>query len=107
MFEVTVKRSFKAQHTIMNERLHEHDWTVEVTLGSEHLDGTGCVIDFRMIDRALDEIIRPKKIFEGLSAENVAQFFHDKLSAVLAGEKARVLSVTAWEDANHGGTYRP
>lgn len=107
MFEVTVKRSFKVKHAVVNERPHEHDWTVEVTLGSAHLDEAGFVMDFQMIDRALDEIITPAWSFEGSSAEKIAQFFHDKLSAVLTKEKTRILSVTAWEDHNHGATFRP
>ena len=122
MFEITVKKSFFASHKLMHygpgeEGLHDHNWIIEARFRSETLDGAGCAIDFRDIDRAFQEILTP---YQGSnlnetgafsktspSAENIAKYIFEELAKQLKDKKAGLISITAWEDECHGGTYRP
>lgn len=120
MFEVTVKKSFFASHGLKNygaamEPIHDHNWIIEARFSSQMLDESGCAIDFREIDRAFQEILTPfqGKTFNELeqfqeispSAENIARFIFEKLSAAVKKRPARLVSITAWEDEEHGATY--
>lgn len=122
MFEVTVKRTFKASHYLTNsngtnESPHDHDWIIEAKFKSDDIDEDGCAIDFRCVDQAF------LKIFEGYrgntindhepftkispSAENLARHLYEKITDMLKNERAHLISITAWEDENHGATYLP
>ena len=121
MFEITVKKRFTASHSIKFpngewEKTHSHNWLVEVNLASDSLDSAGCVVDFYVVEGVLDKIIaeienknlNDTKAFEGkkTSAEVIAQFFFEKLTAQLENTTARMLSkVTIWEDEFHGASF--
>ncbi len=118
MFEVIVKKRFSASHTLKNykgkdEAPHSHDWTIEAKIGSLKLDMSGCAVDFHDIDRAMDEILKPfsggtideKMIKASPSAENFAKHIFEKLSSSLKNGGAQLISITAWEDEEHGATY--
>jgi 6-pyruvoyltetrahydropterin/6-carboxytetrahydropterin synthase len=120
MFEVTVKKSFFASHGLRNygaavEDMHDHNWIIEARFSSQAVDNSGCAIDFRKIDRAFQDILTP---FQGIclnelrefktaspSAENIARFIFEKLSAAIKNSPAQLASVTAWEDEDHGAAY--
>jgi 6-pyruvoyltetrahydropterin/6-carboxytetrahydropterin synthase len=117
MFEISVKRRFRASHALRGdgglvEEPHSHEWTCEVTLASENIDDIGTVADFRDVDRAIDAAIDPivgkglheTRAFEGMSpsAENVALFIYRRLKIDLGDKLGRV---RVWEDADHSATY--
>jgi len=122
MFEVIVKKTFFASHGLRhyggeNEAIHDHQWIIEAKFTCSVVDNSGCAIDFRDIDRAFQEILTP---FQGTtlndldyfktispSAENIACFVYEQLSKILKGKAARLSSITAWEDEEHGATYTP
>ena len=57
MYEVMVKLTFSAAHRVEDypgncERLHGHNWVVEVFARTEQLDGLGMVVDFRKLKDA-------------------------------------------------------
>lgn len=117
MFEISVKRGFKASHALrrsgeLAEEPHPHEWLCEVTLRSPKTDDMGTVADFREIDKAIDSAIDPivgkqlheTQAFRGMSpsAENVALFVYERLKGHL-GE--RLVRVRVFEDADHSATY--
>ena len=62
MYEVTVESSFAAAHRLREydgncERLHGHNWKVEVTLRGAELDPLGMLVDFRAAKAAIMEAI--------------------------------------------------
>lgn len=64
MFELSVTRRFFATHRVREpdgnlEPPHEHDWRVTVTVAGERLDEGGLLVDFGLIQRALDEVLAP------------------------------------------------
>jgi 6-pyruvoyltetrahydropterin/6-carboxytetrahydropterin synthase len=121
MFEIIVKKRFLASHGLRHykgsqEPPHDHQWIVEARFHAEALDKAGCAIDFRDIDRALQEILSQ---FQGKtlndldpfrntspSAENVARYIFTKLSEATIKQESRLVSLTAWEDEEHGATYK-
>ena len=117
MFEISVKRRFRASHALKGprgyiEEPHEHEWICEITLASTEVDDAGMLADFREVDAVIDTALAP---FEGgalheaehllntsPSAENVARLIYGELKKSLVEKLARV---TVWEDADHSASY--
>jgi 6-pyruvoyltetrahydropterin/6-carboxytetrahydropterin synthase len=119
-YELFVTAEFSAAHSLRNykgkcERLHGHNWRVDLRLEGRRLNRTGLLLDFVEAKRILAEVLDP---FDHAylnevppmdrlnpSSENLARF--------IAGETAkrlprgiRVASVTCWESARCAATYR-
>lgn len=121
MYELTVKSRFSAAHRLKNypgncERVHGHNWTVEVKVRSSKLDDVGLAMDFRDIKSCLNEIldeldhrdlndIEPFKSLNP-SSELIAKHIYEALQANLPGEnRAAVHSVTVWESDDCAATF--
>ena len=123
MFEVTVEHTFAAAHFLRDyhgkcERLHGHNYKVQVTMRGSELDKAGMLVDFTEMKRALRAILEPfdhynlneTEPFTWLnpSAENMARFFAEKLGAELKVEvPVEVAEVKVWETDKQSATYRP
>lgn len=100
MFTITVETSFIAHHQLTlpdgtKEPLHDHDWKLIVAVSSEHLDQTGCVMDFHLLQDIINKTLSPLSgiALENLdyfaknsinaSAENVAKYIYDIISPQL------------------------
>jgi 6-pyruvoyltetrahydropterin/6-carboxytetrahydropterin synthase len=121
MFEITVRKDFRATHAVRNlqqgqiETPHEHVWRCEVTIAAPKLDESGCVIDFAEVDVALgmvltgisDRNINETALFSDLnpSTENIAKYIHRSLSSMIGNETRRIARVNLWENSNHSATY--
>jgi 6-pyruvoyltetrahydropterin/6-carboxytetrahydropterin synthase len=62
MYEVKVRDTFSAAHQLRVhrgkcERLHGHNWTVEITIVSSTLNAGGMVVDFTVVQKALSRVI--------------------------------------------------
>lgn len=61
---ISVQRRFKARHAVTingeEELLHEHDWHVLVEVAGP-LDEEGMLIDFHLLEEALDTVLEPFK----------------------------------------------
>jgi len=121
MYELTVHADFAAAHRLREyegacERLHGHNWKVDVVVGSERLNRLGLVMDFRDLKTALAEVLgrldheflNEKPPFDTInpSTENIAKWVCEQLSARMP-EGVAVRSVTAWETDRCGATYLP
>ena len=95
MYEVKVMRDFAAAHRVEDypgncERLHGHNWKVEIIVRTEKLDDLGMVIDFRKLkeltDRALEPLdhnyLNETSPFDEVNptAENIARYLFDVIS---------------------------
>jgi len=95
MFEVKITRDFSAAHRVEDypgncERLHGHNWRVDVVARSAELDSLGMVIDFRKLKEATDKVLErldheylnEVEPFTALNptAENLAKYIFDELS---------------------------
>lgn len=119
MFELTVKDEFAAAHRIGEyggscERLHGHNWTVEVRLAAPDLDDLGMVIDFRDLKRRVAAVLetldhqylneQPAFEHRNPTTEHIAQTIYEGLAGDLP-EGVVLRSVTAWESPRCGVTY--
>jgi 6-pyruvoyltetrahydropterin/6-carboxytetrahydropterin synthase len=123
MFEVSVDRTFAAGHALRDykgkcENVHGHNYRVQITVQGEQLDSTGLLVDFLDLKRLTDEVIayldhrfiNDLEPFDVLnpSAENLAKYFHDRVSAGFPSEAAaRISEVRVWETDTSSAVYRP
>ena len=123
MFEVTIEETFAAGHALRNykgkcENVHGHNYRCQVTLEGERLDNIGLLVDFvelkRVVHGVLDRLdhqwLNEFPPFDVLnpSAENMAKYIYDEVTAGLARvECARVSAVRLWETDTASATYRP
>ena len=105
MFEVTVKLTFSAAHRVEEypgncERLHGHNWVVEVSARRDELDKLGMVVDFRKLKEAamkalssLDHsYLNDVEPFNKMNptAENIAKWIFDRVSTEIPLSGVRV-----------------
>lgn len=123
MFEVAVQETFAAGHALRAykgkcENVHGHNYRVEIIIAGERLDSIGLLVDFaevkklirKVVARLDHQFINDLEPFDVLnpSAENLAKYFYDEVSAGLGGgESVRVEKVKLWETDTTYATYRP
>ncbi len=120
MYELRVITQFAAAHQLRIfggkcEKLHGHNWRIEVSLAGNKLNDGGLLIDFREVKEATDGILEeldhsflnelPQFEGQSPSSENIAAYVFEKLSSKLNNKRIRVTKVTAWESDSAGATY--
>lgn len=120
VFELKVVSHFAAAHQLTElagpcERLHGHNWKIEVFVKGRELGKDGLLIDFKAIkgatERALQELdhrfLNELQAFQGESpsSENIAKYIYHTLSRDMDDERVRVDRVTAWESDSACATY--
>ncbi len=120
MYRVTVSARFEAAHNLLDyaggpEPLHGHSYKVEAVLESEKLQRYDLTVDFLPAKQALEAIakefdyryINEHPAFAGrnTSAENLAQYFAERLESSGALGWSRVAQVTVWEGPENRATY--
>ena len=123
MFEVSVQQTFAAGHALRNyrgkcENVHGHNYRIEITVQGERLASNGLLVDFIELKRVMKDtidyldhrFINDLEPFTELnpSAENIAKFFHDRISEGLRTEvPVRIAEVKVWETDTSSAVYRP
>ncbi len=120
MYELKIISQFAAAHQLREfqggcERLHGHNWKVEVFVQGENLGKDGLLVDFKEIktetNRILDELdhrfLNDIEPFTALnpSSENIARHIYQVLSNRLNGERIKLSKVTAWESDSACASY--
>jgi 6-pyruvoyltetrahydropterin/6-carboxytetrahydropterin synthase len=120
MYELHLESEFAAGHFLRGyegkcERLHGHNWRIQVVLESDRLNGTGMVMDFKDARAALEKALQPfdHQLLNDVppfvtlnpTTEHVARTVYEALSPLLP-QGVRVQSVTSWESPRCGATYR-
>jgi len=120
-YELFIQADFSAAHALRGykgkcERLHGHNWRVDLRLGGERLDAGGMLLDFTDAKRILGEVLEPfdhrhlneVPPFDRLqpSSETIARVVAETVAERLP-KGVRVASVTAWESDRCAATYRP
>jgi 6-pyruvoyltetrahydropterin/6-carboxytetrahydropterin synthase len=121
MFEVSVKSSFSAAHSLLEiggkcENLHGHNFAVEVIITSERLNDQGVVIDFRALKSYLGETLKALDhtylneiapfANDNPSSEHIARFIHAEIRKRIEREglNARV-RINVWESDTSRASY--
>ena len=120
MYQVTVKTQFSAAHRLKGydgqyENLHGHNWSAVVIAESGELDEMGVGIDFVNLKKKTEEtlsILDYQNINEAApfdnqnpSAENIARWLFEKLSAQLNTESVKIKRVEISETPECGAAY--
>jgi 6-pyruvoyltetrahydropterin/6-carboxytetrahydropterin synthase len=121
MFELTIKTEFSSAHNLRGydgacERLHGHNWKVEVSVEAEDTGPMGFVIDFKelktnvaaIIERLDHRYLNETPPFTEInpSAEHIARYIHNEASALLRDKKGLCVSrVRVWESDSAAATY--
>jgi 6-pyruvoyltetrahydropterin/6-carboxytetrahydropterin synthase len=120
MFELMVETTFSAAHQLKGymgkcERLHGHNWKVQVHVIAERLNEVDIAMDFHDLKVLTDEVISPldhsilNEIFpfteKNPSSENIAKWIYDSLKKKIDNDNIRVSAVTVWESETSSATY--
>lgn len=119
-YTMTIVTDFAAAHYLRDyegvcNRLHGHNWKVEVYVQASALDRVGMGMDFKDIKDATRELLGGLDHYNlndiapfdqiNPTAENIAAFFYSKLSDALNSDVVKVSAVTIWETDRACVTY--
>ncbi len=119
MYELSVESSFAAAHQLRGyggqcERLHGHNWKVQVHVLADRLNEIDLAIDFHVLKKYLTECVAPldhcylNDVFpfteKNPSSENIAKWVYDSIKKKLNGE-VHLSAVTVWESETASATY--
>ena len=120
MYELKIITQFAAAHQIRGieggcERLHGHNWKVEVFVSGDKLDENGLLIDFRDIKEKTEFLMEEldHKFLNELepfitlnpSSENVSRHVYEALSRQLNTDTIRISKITVWESDSACASY--
>ena len=120
-YELFITAEFSAAHNLRNykgkcERLHGHNWRVDLRLAGSRLNKEGMLLDFVEAKRILAGVLEPfdhvylneAPPFDTLnpSSENLARVIAEAVASRLP-KSVRAASVTVWESERCSATYRP
>lgn len=122
MFEVTVIKSFSAAHTLVEtsgirEKVHGHNFKVEVTVAASSLNASGLCMDFRDLKNYVNGILgkMDHRLLNDLdflngrnpSAENIAHYIGNEMAQKLQGTSVKLSRVKVWESRDSWISYTP
>ncbi|MFO8006171.1 MAG: 6-carboxytetrahydropterin synthase QueD [Candidatus Brocadiia bacterium] len=121
MYELTVEDHFSAAHNLRGyqgecEKLHGHNWLVQVRVQAEQLDKLEMVVDFRELRYALKQVLGPLDHAylndvppfdeQNPTTENMCRYIAEALGDLLP-EHVQVQRVTCWESEKCSASYVP
>ncbi len=120
MYELTIESHFSAAHQLRGykgrcEKLHGHNWRVQVTVSSERLNDIGLAIDFHELKTITNEVVSTldhsflNEVFPfseiNPSSENIAKWLYDSVKKRIVNKNVTLSSVTVWEGEAASATY--
>jgi len=120
MYELRIITQFAAAHQLRNfrgkcEKLHGHNWRIEVYIEGEKLNDAGLLIDFKEIKEATDRILEELDHSflnelsqfkdQNPSSENIAAYIFETLSNKVNNNNIKVTKITAWESDFASSSY--
>jgi 6-pyruvoyltetrahydropterin/6-carboxytetrahydropterin synthase len=120
MYKITVLSHFSGAHHLRClhgkcEKLHGHNWKIEVSIVSDRLNPEGVVIDFQILKQKVQKVLKnldhtflndlPSFSKKEPSSENIARYIFGQLRSELKGYRATLQEVKAWESETACATY--
>jgi 6-pyruvoyltetrahydropterin/6-carboxytetrahydropterin synthase len=115
-----IETHFAAAHNLRGydgacERLHGHNWRVEVMVSAEKLDSIDMAIDFKVLKTETAKVVErldhyylnEVAPFDKLNttAENIAKYIYEELSKVLNDGNIKVRKIRVWESERAAAAY--
>ena len=112
LYTLKVVTEFAAAHTLRDypgacNRMHGHNWKVEVEVKATSLDDVGMGVDFKVIKQAARQLggeldhryLNEIAPFDSINptAENIARHLYTGLAKQLNTDTLQVSAVTLWE----------
>ncbi len=122
MYELAVTDEFCAAHALRDyngpcERLHGHNYVVQIAVVGDNLNDQGLLIDFRDLKGALAEVLRgiDHQNLNDLDAfreasptsEVIARYIYEQLEGPLRRLGVTLRRVTIWETSKASASYEP
>lgn len=120
MYELTIETGFSSSHNIRGydgacERLHGHNWDVEVTVEAAGLDAMEIAVDFRVLKEKTNKVVdgldhrylNETPPFDKLNptAENIARYIYKGVAGLVNDGNVRVSRVKVWETRTSSAAY--
>ena len=120
MYELTIETSFASAHQLRGykgkcEKLHGHNWKVQISVTAERLNEIDLAIDFHELKKIANDIISPldhsmlNDIFpfteKNPSSENIAKWIYESLKKRINDDNVRISAVTVWESDTASASY--
>jgi 6-pyruvoyltetrahydropterin/6-carboxytetrahydropterin synthase len=121
-FEVMIERNFSSAHQLRGykgkcENLHGHNYKIEIYARGRELDNIGLLVDFGELKEAADEVVQyldhrninelpPFDVELNPSAENLARYILERVSARVGDERVQVYKVRCFETPTSVATYQ-
>lgn len=120
-YELIIKADFGAAHSLRQykgkcERLHGHNWKLDIRVTADELNEDDMVLDFGDAKTAIANVLEAYDHYHlnevppfdtlNPTSENIARVLAERLQAELP-EGVHVVAVTAWESDRCGATYSP
>jgi 6-pyruvoyltetrahydropterin/6-carboxytetrahydropterin synthase len=120
MFELMIETQFSSAHQLRGykgkcERVHGHNWKVQVYVLAERLNEIDITIDFHDLKKMTEEIVGQldhsflNDIFpfteKNPSSENIAKWIYDSLRKRIDNDDISLSAVTVWESETASATY--
>ncbi len=122
MFELSIVVNFEAAHNIVGypgkcQRLHGHNWKIEITVLGKKLDKLGMLIDFKDLKQEVNKVaedldhcyLNELEPFtkNNPTAENISKYLYEKLASkdVFSEKKIKIKSAKVWEFPNSAISY--
>ncbi|HKQ51438.1 MAG TPA: 6-carboxytetrahydropterin synthase QueD [Pyrinomonadaceae bacterium] len=122
MFEVMIERNFSSAHQLRGykgkcENLHGHNYKIEIYARGRELDNIGLLVDFGELKEAADEVVQyldhrninelpPFDVELNPSAENLARYILERVSARVGDDRVQVYKVRCFETPTSVATYQ-
>lgn len=115
-----IETYFSAAHQLRGykgacERLHGHNWKVQVYVLADRLNDIDIAIDFHELKALTNEVISQidhgflNDIFpfteKNPSSENIAKWIYDSLKKKINARNVNLSAVTVWESETTSATY--
>lgn len=120
MYELMVETQFASAHQLRGykgncEKLHGHNWKVQVYVLAEKLNDLDIAIDFHELKRLTGEVVAQldhgflNEVFpfteKNPSSENIAKWIYDSLRKRIIDDNIHLSAVTVWESETASATY--
>ena len=120
MYELSIETGFASAHQLRGykgkcEKLHGHNWKVQISVTAERLNDIDLAIDFHELKKIANEVVSPldhaflNDIFpfteKNPSSENVAKWIYESMKKKINDDNIRVSAVTVWESDTASASY--
>lgn len=120
MYQITIETHFSSAHRLRDyngecERLHGHNWKVQISVASDVLNDLGMVMDFKdlksnvkpLIVKLDHQYLNEIPPFNEINptTENISKYLFDEFSKLINTDQIKVTKVEIWESTTSSASY--